>query len=324
MKRRQALALFAAALAAPLARPQARRKVTIGVLSPSTPERGLALNQPFYARMSELGWVEGRSVTYVRAYSAGDPRRLEQLAREIAARSPDLVFAGATPSAVAMHKATKTIPIVFGAVSDPVALGMVKSLARPAGNVTGVISSFDTFGPKRLQLLAELLPRLKRVGLLVDPADPVSGADRAPVEAAASALRIELLVEDCRGPADLARCIDEIVARGAGALLGSSSAMLFGAAGRVIELSGKARVPFAGGPSAFADAGALFGYSASLSVQFRRAAEFADRILRGEKPSDLAVEQMNVVELRINAKTARALGIHLPQSVLLRADRVIE
>jgi putative ABC transport system substrate-binding protein len=116
----------------------------------------------------------------------------------------------------------------------------------------------------------------------------------------------------------------DTVARGAGALLGSSSAMLFGAASRVIELSGKARVPFAGGPSAFADTGALFGYSASLRAQFRRAAEFADRILRGAKPADIPVEQMKIVELWINAKTARALGITIPQSVLLRADRVIE
>ena len=324
MNRRESLLALGALAIAPRVRGQAERKVTIGVLSPSAPARGLALTQPFYARMTELGWVEGRNVTYLRAYGGGDARKLDQLAAEMVARTPDLIFAGATPSAVAAHGVTKSIPIVFGVASSPIELGLVKSLARPGGNVTGVISAFQSLVPKRLELLSEFLPKAKRIGLLLDPADPVSRAERAPLDAAASAIGLELLAEDCRGPADLERCIGAAAARGAEALLGSTSPMLFGAAGRVIEISAKRQLPFAGGPSSFADAGALFGYSASLRAQFRRAAEFADRILRGEKPASLPVEQMNVVELWINLKTARAFGITVPQSVLLRADRVIE
>ena len=328
MKRRRALLAAGALLAvrplfAPAQAPSAR-KVTVAVLSASTPERGLALSQPFFSRMKELGWIEGRNITYIRAYAEGETGRLDALAAELCARTPDLVFAGVAPAAVAVHKVTKTIPVVFGVVNDPVRLGLVRSLGRPGGNVTGVISVSESLGPKRLQLFAEFLPKLKRVGLLVDTADTGSTADRAPTEQAARTLGIELLVGECRGPQDLQRCVTEVTARGAGALLGSTSAMLYGQSSRVIDLARKARVPFAGGPAGFADIGALFGYSASLGAQFRRAAEFADRILRGAKPADLPVEQMDKFEFRINARTARSLGIAIPQSILLRADRVIE
>lgn len=303
---------------------QSDRKVAVAVLSPSTPERGLALNRPFVARMTELGWIEGRNITYHRAFAAGDTRRLDALAAELVARNPDLIFAGPTPSAVAAYKATRSIPIVFGVASDPVRLGMARSLGRPGGNVTGVISVSETLNPKRLQILTELIPKLKRVALLLHPADSASQSDRGPTEDAARTLRVDLIVTECRGPEDLERCIADAKKRGAEALLGSSSAMLFGSARRVIEIADTVRLPFAGGPAEFADAGALFGYSASLSAQFRRAAEYADRILRGAKAGELPIEQMREFELAINAKQVRAFGITVSTSIQLQANRVIE
>jgi putative ABC transport system substrate-binding protein len=244
---------------------------------------------------------------------------LPQRAAELVARRPELIYAPPQPAAVAARRATASIPIVFATASDPVGAGLVASLARPGGNATG-IGQFDSLAPKSLQLLREMLPRVRRVGLVGDPGDPRFGLDRKALEAQ---LGDGLVAMPAQNPSDLDAALATLLKARVEAIFTTSS-ILYNQRDRVIELTLPARVPVVGHRSEFAQAGALFTYGASLAGQIRASAQVVDKVLRGARPADLPVQQPTLVELFVNLHTASTLGITVPRTVLLRAERVIE
>jgi putative ABC transport system substrate-binding protein len=294
------------------------------MLGTTTREAAERLYRPFYERMRQLGWNEGGSVSYDRLYADGQLARLPELAVKLVARKPDLIFSGSPDSALAASRATKRIPIVFGAANDPVDIGLVASLARPGGNVTGVATVFEQLAPKRLETLREALPGAKRVGLLFDARGVTSVAERNAYEKAAAALGLTLIAGGFADAREVESAIGALLGSRLDALIAAQSSTLLGERRRIVELAGAARVPVLGFRALYAEDGALVSFGTALAEQFRRAAELVDRILRGAKPADLPVEQLTKFELVINLKTAKALGLTIPQSMLLRADRVIE
>jgi len=321
MKRRGVLHLAAAAgLPALMPRPasaQAPRRV--GVLAPSTAAREAVTLQPFFDEMRTLGWTEGQQVVYERVYGDDRMQDLPQRAAELVARGPELIYAPPQPAAVAARRATATIPIVFATATDPVGAGLVASLARPGGNATG-IGQFDSLAPKSLQLLQEMLPRVRRVGLVGDPGDPRFARDR---EALSRLLGAGLVAMPAQNLPSLDAALQALLKAKVEAVFTTSS-ILYNLRERVIELTLPARVPVVAHRAQMAEAGALFSYGASLGAQIRASAQVVDKVLRGARPADLPVQQPMVLELFLNQRTAGALGIAVPQSLLLRAEKVIE
>ena len=295
----------------------------VGVLAPSTHAKEEVTLKPFFDEMRALGWIEGQTVAYDRVYANDQHRDLPRLAAEMVAREPALIYAPPTPSAVAAKQATRTIPIVFAAVGDPVGTGLVASLARPGGNVTGVVSVIDSLAPKRVELLREILPGAKRLGVPGDPADTRSTIDLAALAPVATALGLTIVVAEASNPVEFDVAVTKLIGQGVDAVL-SGTTISANLRERLIELANRRRVPVVGHASYMAEAGALFSYGASRADQLRRSAQLVDKILKGAKPADIPVEQPTKFELVINMKTARALGITIPKSLLLRADEVIQ
>jgi putative ABC transport system substrate-binding protein len=293
------------------------------VLAPSTRAREEVTVRPFFDEMRRLGWIESQTVTYDRAYADDSQANLTRLAAEVVARKPDLIFAPPSPAAVAARKATSTIPIVFATGTDPVGTGLVADLARPGGNVTGILSVVESLAPKLIQILHEILPNAKRLGFLNDPDDPRARIDLAAARPPAEALGMTIVLAELKSPAMLNGAVIRLMDQRVDAITTSTS-LIFNLPEPLLELTNARRVPVIGHRGELADAGALFSYGATLSEQMRAAAAIVDKILRGKSPSEVAVEQPTRFELVINAKAARLLGIRIPQSVLLRADRVIE
>ena len=296
----------------------------VGVLAPSTHAKEEITLKPFFDQMRELGWIEGRNIAYDRVYAGDRHEILPKLAAELAARRPDLIYAPPGSAAEAAKRATPTIPIVFGAVIDPVRAGLVGSLARPGGNVTGVSTVAESLVSKRLELLREILPGVKRLGILTDPTDPNSRTDQAALSPLASGLGLAIVVADASNPVAFEAAVAKLVRERVNAIFTTQSAMTFNLRARLIEIANRARVPVMGHRAQMADDGALFSYSASLADQLRRSADMVDKVLRGAKPGEIPVEQPTKFEFVVNMKTAKALGIKIPQSIMLRADRVIE
>jgi putative tryptophan/tyrosine transport system substrate-binding protein len=298
-----------------------RRRV--GVLAPSTQAKEEITLKPFFDQMRQLGWVEGQNIAYDRVYADDRTQDLPRLAAELVARKPDLIYAPPAPSAVAAKQATQTIPIVFGTGTDPVGTGLVSSLARPAGNVTGVVSVIDSLVPKLIELLTEIQPRAKRIGYLGDPDDPRSKVDRSALVSVASARGLTIIVAEASQPMQLGAAVTDLIANRVDAIVTGTSST-FNMREGLMALANSHRVAVIGHRAQLADAGALFAYGASLADQLRRSAYLVDKILKGVKPADIPVEQPMLFELVVNLKTAKALGITVPRSILLRADRVIE
>ena len=295
----------------------------VGVLAPSTRAKEEITLKPFYDEMRQLGWVEGQNIFYDRAYADEQSAMLPRLAAELVARKPDLIYAPPPAAAVAAKRATQTIPIVFATGGDPVAAGLVASLSSPGGNVTGVITVIDSLAPKRLELLRQILPSVKRLGLIGDPADSRMNTDRVALARAAPALDVTVVVAEAPDPAAFDLGLASLSAQHVDAIMGAGG-LPTNLRERLVELTIKQRVPVVGGNSAMVEAGVLFSYAASVAGQIRRSAHLVDKVLKGAKPSDIPVEQPTTFELVINLKAAKALGIKIPQSILLRADRVIE
>jgi putative ABC transport system substrate-binding protein len=298
------------------AQPAPRR---VGVLAPSTAAREAVTLKPFFDEMERLGWVEGRQVLYDRAYADDRMDELPQRAAELVARRPDLIYAPPQPAAVAARRATDSIPIVFATATDPVGAGLVASPARPGGNATG-IGQFESLAPKSLQLLREMLPKVRRVGLVGAAVDPRLALDRAALQPLLGAGLQALGVQN---PAELDAALQTLLKSGVEAIFTTSS-LLFNRRERVIELTLPQRVPVVGHRGEMCDAGALFSYGASLSGQIRASAQVVDKVLRGASPAQIPVQQPTTVELLVNQRTATTLGITVPRSMLLRAERVIE
>ncbi len=295
----------------------------VGVLAPSTHAKEAVTLKPFFDQMRELGWIEAQTIAYDRAYADDQTDRLPRLAAELVARKPELIYAPPSAAAVAARQATLTIPIVFATDTDPVGSGLVSSLARPGGNVTGVVRVIDSLAPKLIELLSEIQPRAKRIGYLGDANDPRSKIDRAALLPVAAARGLTIIVGEASQPAQLAAAVNGLIAQRVEVIV-TGAVGTFNMRESLIALASAHRVPVVGHRAQFADAGALFAYGASLADQLRRSAYLVDKILKGAKPADIPVEQPTLFELVINLKTAKALGVTVPRSVLLRADEVIQ
>jgi putative ABC transport system substrate-binding protein len=284
------------------------------------------LTEAFRQGLRDLGYVEGRNVVIEYRSAEGKLERLPALAAELVALKVDVIMTGGTPQALAAKQATRTLPIVFAAAPDPVTDGLVTSLARPGGNVTGLSRLAPELVGKGLELLKQAVPGVSRVAVLWEPGATTERAEQdmlKEAEVAARTLGVRLQFIEARGPADFDRAFSDMITARAGALTVLGSPMLFGERRRLVDLAAKNRLPAVYGLREFVDAGGLMAYGPNLADVFRRAATYVDKILKGAKPGDLPVEQPTKFELVINLTTAKALGLTIPQSLLARADEII-
>jgi putative tryptophan/tyrosine transport system substrate-binding protein len=278
----------------------------------------------FRAGMGELKWVEGRDYAIDVRYANGSQQVVPGLADELVASRPDLLIGPGDSSARVLMQKTKTIPIVFAISVDPVGNGLVESLARPGGNVTGMTNQVRELGPKRLQLLKEVFPRVAHVGVLYEP-NEVSSADQAKtVESAAKTLGLRTTLIELRQVSDIQPAVARGASQGIDAYLPVASPLTVAHGQAIVEYVNRSKLPAIYTVARFADVGGLMSYGPDIPDNFRRAAGFVDKILKGANPADLPTQQPTKFELVVNLKTAAAMGFNVPQSVLLRADRVVE
>lgn len=318
------LALGAAFGIARDAEAQGQKAIRVGRLSPISAETDVANLAAFRGRMRELGWVEGRNFSVVARFADGRATRLPELAAELVRERVDIILAGSSPGVLAAQRATSTIPIVMVTTGDPVADGIVKSLARPDANVTGVTAIGQALNTKRLELIKEAVPGARRVGLIMNPEafyTPRLLEDR---QRAARSLALDLRLFEVREPDNLEAAFAAARTDRMDALLVQTTAFFITHRKRIVELAARSRVPAVYGEREFVDAGGLMFYGAGLGDMYRDAAVYVDKILKGAKPADLPIEQPSKLELIINLKAAKALGITIPPSVLARADRIVE
>jgi ABC-type uncharacterized transport system substrate-binding protein len=315
-------------LAAPLSgdAQQAPKVPQIGLLSLNlAPNRHL--HEAFRQGLRDLGYVEGRNLVIEYRDAEGKPERLPALAAELVALKVDLIVAPSTPAARAARQATTTLPIVVPNMGDPVWDGLVASLARPGGNITGLtVFTLELVG-KRLEQLKQAVPGLSRVAVLWQPGvfgEPTEKEMLKRAEVAGQALGVRLQFVEARGPDDFDQAFSDMTRARAGALTVLGSAMLFNERRRLVDLATKHRLPTVFPWRQGVDAGGLMSYGPNGPDLFRRAATYVDKILKGAKPADLPVEQPTKFEVVINLRTAKALGLTIPQSILLRAEQVIE
>ena len=283
------------------------------------------LVEAFRQRLRELGYTEGQNIAIDYRWAEGQDERLPELAADLVRLKVDVIVAGNTASTLAARRATQSIPIVMVGTGDPVEAGLVASLARPEGNVTGLSTLRPDLEGKRLGLFKEAVPRLSRVGVLRDPGNPVAKSYLESIEAAAHASRVTLepLLE-VRGIEDLERALPKIAGARPQGLFVEASRTLFAHRRRIIQFAASNRLPATYPYREYVDAGGLMSYAPSFVDMYRSAAAYVDKILKGAKPADLPVEQPTKFELVINLKTAKALGLTIPPSLLTRADQVIE
>jgi len=327
MKRREFISLVGGATVAwPLAvRAQQPSKVArIGRLSPLSVAAETPMLAALRQGLSEFGWIEGRNFTFELRLAEGNLNRLSQLADDLVRANVDVIVAGSSQGAWAARNATPTIPIVMVIVGDPIQGGLIASLARPGGNLTGVTALGQVLNVKRLELLKEILPGLKRVAVLINPASPYTEPFVGESEAGARALGMEVRVAEARDPGDLDKAFGSMINDRADALMVLPDPMFIANGRRILELTTKYRLPSAFGERESVQAGGLLFYGASLRDMYRRAATYVDKILKGAKPADLPVEQPTTFELAINLRAAKALGLDVPATLLSRADEVIE
>ena len=305
---------------------QATRMARVGYLSvnlSALPHQVEAFRQG----LRELGWVEGRTVSIELRDAQGNAERLPALAAELVALLPDVIVAGPTLAATAASRATRTIPIVFPVASDPIGSGLIASLARPGGNVTGFSLQASDLVGKNLQLLAETVPGANPIAVLRNPVGHGGSTDQdmlMQVETMARALRRRLHIAEARHPDDSDRAFSELTGAGAGAMTVLPYSLFIQHRRRLVDLAAKNRLPTIWPFRDQVDAGGLMSYGANVTDLYRRSAGYVDRILKGAKPADLAVQQPVKFEMVLNMKTARALGLEIPPIVLAQADEVIE
>ena len=324
--RRRFLGCGLVLLALPLtAHAQSAKKVhRIGFLSSASREPFSHLYAAFLQGLRDLGYVEGQNIVIEARWAEGRVERLPELAAELVRLNPDLILStGGGITALAVKRAATSIPVVFIAGGDVVEIGLVAGLARPGGNLTGLSVLTVELNAKRLELLKEAFPKVRRVAVLGNPANPAYASLLKEIQAAAKAFSMQLQILEARSPDEIDPAFSTIE-RTAGALLVASDPTLNANRKRIVELAAKSRLPAIYEFREFAEAGGLMSYGTSLPSAYRRIATYVDKILKGAKPADLPVEQPTQFELVINMKTAKALGIRIPQSILLRADKVIE
>jgi ABC-type uncharacterized transport system substrate-binding protein len=301
------------------AEPPARR---VGLLMTTTPVAASHIAAAFADGLRELGYIEGKDVVFEYLWAEGKPERFAEMAAQLVRHKVDVIVASSQAPALAAKRATQTIPIVMVNVTDPVKVGLVASLARPGGNVTGLSQQLTPeIRAKQLQLLKEALPKVSRVAVLWSAATTVG---RGEYEAAGRALGLRIQFVEVHGADDLGRAFAALGRERIDALLVPGDTLLFTERQRVAALARQHQLPGIYSLREFTEAGGLMSYSARISEQFRRAARYVDKILRGANPATLPVESPTQYELVINLRTAKALGLTIPQSLMLRADQVIE
>ncbi len=317
-----AVFLLAAALAAAA---QAPAKVPrIGFLA--TPRRtdGARYLDAFRQGLHELGYVEGQTIVIEYRFAEGWPERLPGLAAELVRLKVDVIVTTASPAPEAAKQATSTIPIVFVGSGDPLAAGLVASIAQPRGNITGLASLTPELVGKQLELLKEVAPKVSRVAVLQNPNNSGHPIVLRQAEGATQALGVQLHILQARTPPEIDTAFAAMRSQRVGGVLVLRDALVFSQRTQIAALAAKSRLPAVYGGREEVEAGGLMAYGASLSHMYRRAATYVDKILKGAKPGDLPVEQPTKFELIINLKTAKALGLTIPRSLLQRADEVIE
>jgi putative ABC transport system substrate-binding protein len=302
------------------------RTARVGVLSPFLSSGAPAPSyDSFRQTLRELGWIEGRNITFEYRWAEGKADQLPRLAAELAGLKVDVIHsAWGTPAALAAKAASNTIPIVFTAVGDAIGVGLVTSLARPGGNVTGSTYLAEVTVEKELQLLQEAIPKLELVGVFFNPSNPVYGSILTASEAAAKSLNLRIKKYGVQDVADLGHGFEAAMKEGVGGVLVLRDPVFILNTVRLIELAEKYRLPVLYGVRDFVVAGGLMSHGPNFRDLFRRAAYLVDKILSGAKPDDVPVEQSTKFETAVNLRAAKAIGIEIPTSILLRADEVIE
>ena len=329
-RRKLLTVLGVGALATPFAAlaQQPGRIYRVGLLAtqsrPSDADFPRSVYAAFQQGMRELGHIEGRNLAIEWRFADGDAKRLPELAAELVRMKVDVLVAGGTDAPLALQKATTTIPIVMTSASDPVGRGLVKSLARPAGNITGLSIVTGYLGAKRLELLRAMVPKVSRVAVLINPANPQSAAGLASVQAGAQKLGVTILPVEAKSAQEIELAFALMRKQGAGALIVLLNPLYQQHRSRIAALAIEHRLPTITADRDFAAAGCLLSYGSSLAESFRRAATYVDRILKGAKPGDLPIEEPVKFDLVINRGTAKTLGLAIPQGLLISAEEVID
>jgi putative ABC transport system substrate-binding protein len=327
-RRKLIVALGAGALAVPLASfaRQQGKVWRVAFLSPRP--RPASLDSDIYGAfqqgMRELGYVEGKNLVIEWRFADNKVERLPGLAAELVQLKVDVILASANQAISAAQKTTTTIPIVMGNSTDPIGSSFVKSLAHPGGNITGLSNLSEDFSPKHLEMLRGMMPRLSRVAVLLNPASPSHSTILKSVQAAAQSAGVTILPLEAQDPQEIESAFIMMIKEKAQAVIVGSNPLFLDQRRRIAELATKNRLPFVSRYREYAEAGCLMSYGPSLTDEYRRAATFVDKILKGARPGDLSVEQPTKFELFINRKTAKTLGLNIPQSLLISADKVIE
>jgi putative tryptophan/tyrosine transport system substrate-binding protein len=324
MKRREFIALLGSTAWPFAARAQQPGKLaTIGCLVAGTPASHSQLYAMLAQRLRELGWVEGRNLTLAYRWTEGRDERAADFAAEFVRLKVDVIVTNSNASVSAAKQATSVIPIVFAVAGDPMGTGLVASLARPGGNVTGLSLEQTDLGSKRLGLLREVIPGLRRLAILANISNPAAVLEMGAVQSAARALGLEVVTSEIRRREDISPAFEALKGR-VEALYVVGDPLVNANGTRIQTLAMGGRLPTIFSAHNFVQAGGLMSYGPNLSDLFRRAAEYVDKILRGTKPGDIPVEQPTKFDLVINLTTAKALGLTIPESFLARADEVIE
>jgi putative ABC transport system substrate-binding protein len=325
MKRREFIILVGGAAAWPLAArgQQAGKLPTIGFLGANTASAQREWTDAFVQRLRQLGWIEGRTVAIEYRWAAGRTERFAEIATELVRLKVDVIVTQGTSIVISVKQATSVIPIVFASAGNPVGNGLVASLARPGGNVTGLSSqASDTVG-KRCELLRQIIPGLRRMAILGNADSPFAVLEMGEVQAAARTLGLDAATLEIRRGEDIAPVFEALKGR-ADALYIATDPLTLTHRMRINTFALAARLPTAAGFREFVETGGLMSYGSNLPNQYRRAAEYVDKILRGAKPGNLPVEQPTKFDLVINLTTAKALGLEVPPMLLARADEVID
>jgi putative ABC transport system substrate-binding protein len=326
-RRRFLLTSLAGALAAPLAAEaqQAAKVYRIGLLGAPRPPTVQPLLDAFLAGLRGHGWIENTNFVFVRSDTEGKPERYPEAAAELVALRPDVIVTGlGEPAIEALKKATEAIPIVMQVSADPVGAGLVASLARPGGNITGMSLLAPEVGGKRLEILTEAVPRTKQVAVLWNAAYPGKEVELRNTQNAAKRLKITVYSVELRGAGDFPQAFSTITRSRSDALVAFADPLTILRAPEIVRYATGQRLPLVSEVREFAETGALMTYGAKLADIFRRSAWHVDKILRGARPADLPIEQPTAFDLVINLATAKALGLTIPPSLLARADQVIE
>ena len=325
MKRREFITLLGSAAAWPLAAhaQQAGKVPTIGFVGASTASAQSQWVAAFVQRLRELGWIDGRTVAIEYRWAEGRDERFAEIAAEFVRLKVDVIVTSGTPQVLAAKQATSVIPIVFATAGDPVGTGLVTSLARPGGNVTGLSNQMTDLAGKRLELLREVVPNLRRLAIIANVANPAVVLEIAEAQAAARVLGLEVVIPEIRRAEDIAPAFKALEGR-TQALYVTADALVITNRARIHTLAMGVRLPTMYASRDYVEAGGLMSYGTNIANLFRRAGDLVDKILRGAKPGDIPVEQPTKFDLVINLTTAKALGLTIPESFLLSADEVIE